>query len=523
MQYNNLYNFRNTIRHFVNISNLLYPNDLSTFSINDLCWTRPISFRIRKDDNLYRTIKIPNILSFVRAYHYYKELPNFDNTHLLDEEHKRLFANITTGDFSAGTYDNQLNEDFSNLCIYDYLLRLDISEYYDRIYTHNLDLDSQSLEDRVLAGLNFGRTGGILMGNYISLYFAEYILSKISSDIEKKLIDLNVDCTFNYFSDDFYFFCNESDKEQIINIFDSVLEKHDFRRKKEKLLLWDYEKYNSYNMLTRYWKATVRHWNLEILKDSNKQSSDNIPHKLTFLNQLIYRASSLDDNKSKRTYINNFFKTKHFQNTDFNEYIIRKYDYHQLCYLLKTAPESLLYISHKFNNMSSFEKSYIKKFLTSRYKETLHKSLNDEQLYYYYSLKCFGFDEVLNEYSSLVLESQNQILISYYLIDGLFNLNQIDKLKLNTDEEYWFQNYHLILTSTDLYSDLSNSIENYLLPQMSIGKINKEKRYMDFYKDNLQAGHKLIFSINEVTNNIKNYLDYRYEEVSTDFDEEDEE
>ena len=48
MNLNNLYNFKNTIRHFINIDNLSYPSDISSFDTSNLCWTTPITYRIKK-------------------------------------------------------------------------------------------------------------------------------------------------------------------------------------------------------------------------------------------------------------------------------------------------------------------------------------------------------------------------------------------------------------------------------------------------------------------------------------------
>lgn len=479
MSLNNFYNFKNTIRHFINIDNLSYPSDVSSFDISDLCWTAPIPYRIKKDGDKYRTIKMPNVLNFVRAYNYYCCLPNFNDINNIDPLHKRLSVNIDTGDFVSGEFNNQLNEDFTKLCTYDNLLKLDISEYYGKIYTHYLDLANHGLKDNVLSSLYNGRTSGVLMGNYLSLYFAEYVLAKISQEIQDYIDGNDINCNFNYFSDDFYFFCNENDIEKIITIFDNALEKYDFNRKETKYTIWNYETYNSYNILTRYWKATIRHWNLEVLKDyeNARKHSHLISHKLVFLNQITYRLSSLTDEKSKRTFITNFFKTKHFQETDFNKYDIRSYDYHQLFFLLKLAPETLLYTSYIFNIMNSFDNNSIKDFLLARYKESLNKPLHDEQLYFYFALRCFGFDSLLANTSDLVLESQNQVLISYYLKDNILTQPQKNTLKILTDERYWFQNYHLILYCPELMSDLDASIRKYLIPDMAIGKNNKETRY----------------------------------------------
>lgn len=114
--------------------------------------------------------------------------------------------------------------------------------------------------------------------------------SKISKELQLAISTEDIDCVFNYFSDDFYFFCNESDAEMITSIFDKTLTHFDFVRKKKKET-WTYETYNEYNLLTRYWKATIRTWNLEVLKDCERskkyQKSGSIKHKFTFLNQLV--------------------------------------------------------------------------------------------------------------------------------------------------------------------------------------------------------------------------------------------
>lgn len=195
------------------------------------------------------------------------------------------------------------------------------------------------------------------MGNYISLYFAEYLSSLISEELQEAIDADSISCIFNYFSDDFYFFCNENDIDKILSLFDKVLAEYDFVRKGNKQL-WTYETYNEYNLLTRYWKATIRTWNLEVLKDfenHKKHLATPVTHRFTFLNQLVYRLCGLQDEKSKRSFITNFFKTKHFQSCDYSKYKVNPYDLHQWFFLIKYAPESLLYVSHILNNISDIK------------------------------------------------------------------------------------------------------------------------------------------------------------------------
>ena len=267
---------------------------------------------------------------------------------------------------------------------------------------------------------------------------------------------------------------------------------------------------NIENLLTRYWKAIMRHWNEEVLKDFQRQNQigTEIQHKLSFLNQLIYRLSNVKKERNKQSLIRNFFKTKHFQETDFEEYDVEEYNYHQLCFLLKMSPESLLYTSDIFNSMSGFDNQKIKIFLKARYREALISSLHDVQLYYYYAIRCYQLDWCLEDTSNLVLKSQNQILIAYYLKDGLFSEEQINSLKLLDNEKFWFQNYHLILYRPELIADLDGSVTKYLLPEKANTNPKKE-RYKKFYKENLALGKAIINEVSVVTENIQEYLEKR--------------
>lgn len=508
MNLNNLYNFKNPIRHFIDIESLWFPTDDVSYEINKLSWTEPFSFRIKKQDDKYRTLKVPNILNFLASNKQFKELSNFNNIQEMDPIHKRLSANIDTGDFVSGEYDRQLQRDFERLCIYDYLLRLDIKEYYGRIYTHYLDYQEKS--EQYLTNMNRGATNGLIMGNYISLYFAELNLKSISGDIERKIEKYDLDCEFSYFSDDFYFFCNKKDTEQVIEIFDMVLEKYNLERNEFEKETWTYETFNNYNLVARYWKRII----VYSMQNFNKEINYN---KLYFINQIIYRMSNLKDNKHKRVLINNFFKTRYFRELDLEKFKINNYDYHQLCFLFKYSPEVLLYCIDKFNDMTRFDKEKAHRFFEKRYIESLKGRFNDEQLYFYYALKILDFNDILNEAKNLVLYSKNQILISYYLKDGIFGDIEIENLKEQEDEEYWFQNYHLILFSDELKSNLESSISKYLIPKEAKKEMQKQS-YLNFYKENINLSNAFIRDITDANDEIKNYLIMKAEEATVAFE-----
>lgn len=512
MKLNNLYNFKNPVKHFLDIDSIELPIDISSYKIEKLSWTKPFNFRVKKQGDKYRTLKMPNILNFAAAYEHFKDLPNFNRIQEIDYLHKRLSANIDTGDFVTGEYDRQLENDFELLCIYDHLVRLDIKEYYGRIYTHYLGFETP-YNELYLTNMNLGATNGLIIGNYLSLYFAELNLKHISNDIENEIQESNLECEFSYFSDDFYFFCNKEYTDNIIKLFDKVLEKYELERNAAKKKTWTYETFNNYNLVARYWKKTMANCNLNIDKDKD----DN---KLYFINQIIYRMSQLDDEKLKTSFINNFFKTRYFRELDLNKFIIKNYDYHQLCFIFKYSPEALLYSIDKFAEMNMFEKGRVITFFHVRYKQTLQERFNEEQLYFYYAIKTLGFEDILTEAKGVILESDNQILISYYLKDGIFRSEDIAKLKEKDDEMYWFQNYHLILYSDDLRSDLENSIQKYLIPKKA-KKTNQKESYLKFYKKNLELGKPIIRDIDNVNIEIKNYLRLRVEESEANFNNED--
>lgn len=509
MNINNLYNFKNPIKHFVNISNMKLPNDLNTLALDNFSWVNPINFRVRKHDDKFRTLKIPNILNFCRAYEEFKDYDSFDYIQSMDPQRKRLSANIETGDFEEGEYDRQLEYDFERLCIYDNLIRIDIKEYYGRIYTHDLNLGKPA--ENFISNMNSGATNELIMGNYLSLFLAERYLSEISNDLYQEFKASNIDCEFTYFSDDFYFFCNRDNNDNIIKIFDKVLEKYDLERNEDKKEIFTYERYNNYNLVARYWKKLIAHCNIRF--DNHRDNN-----KMYFINQLVYRISKLEDDKLKKVFINNFFKTKYFRDLDLEKYQIKPYDYHQLCFILKFSPEAMLYSVDKFADMSEFCKENVKKFFTIRYKESLKESFNDEQLYYYYAIKIFGFDDILKSFSKLVTNTKNQILISYYLKDNIFDESEIEQLETLLDEKYWFQNYHLILYTDKLYTNLEDSIEKYLIPEMAT-KLKSKENYKKFYLDNLTSRKPIIRNITDVNEEIKKYLQLKIEESESNFED----
>ena len=106
--------------------------NLGAIDIGNTTWTVPVKFRVLKDENDFRTLKFPNIIQLAVAYEHFKAFPSFNNPYGLEPTHKRLNAKMDTGDFAIGSFEEQLQTDFNNLCVYDNLLRLDMTAVLQR-------------------------------------------------------------------------------------------------------------------------------------------------------------------------------------------------------------------------------------------------------------------------------------------------------------------------------------------------------------------------------------------------------
>ena len=193
------------------------------------------------------------------------------------------------------------------------------------------------------------------------------------------------------------------------------------------------------------------------------------------------------------------------------------YDYHQLCFIFKFSSESMLYAIDKFNEIDDFSSNeLLYKFFNIRYQESLENTFHDEQLYFYFAIKRLGFDDILEKFKDLVIKTNNQILISYYLKYRVFNKEQINMLKQKDSEEYWFQNYHLILYSDEMMANMDENIKRYLVPNYAEKQRQKES-YINFYKRNLESNIAIIRDIDSTYEEISEYLNLKIEESRAKF------
>lgn len=215
------------------------------------------NFSIRKPDN------IAKFTFFNDKLHQSNKGDSSDFLELSGKE----YENLKTF-FSYSKYTNiyQFYEDYRYQRAekkYNQLFKFDISKCFDSIYTHSiswavlgLDVVKENVPasrnsfpgkfDTFIQNTNYGETNGILIGPEFSRIFAEIILQKIDTTIEKKLKEngknykLKVDYELYRYVDDYFLFCDDNHlKDEIL-----ILLKHELKKYKLSINNSKSEEYN---------------------------------------------------------------------------------------------------------------------------------------------------------------------------------------------------------------------------------------------------------------------------------------
>ncbi len=498
--FNNLYNFKNPIRHFFNLDNIKFDNS-ENLSLEDLVWTFPVKFKIYKAEDEQRTICFPNILNFYHAIKAFKNENNFSKIKYLSSK-KRVSPDLKIGEFSVLSYYDAVQKDIFNLTKFDKLMILDIKSFYGRIYAHDFKFEGDS--ERRITSLNGGRTNGILLGSYLSLYVAERFLLQIETKLDEKLKNENIICHYEYFSDDFYFFCNNKDIDKIKTIFSKVLDEYELQMNYEKTTILDFEEYTKNNNLEKLWKKIIKISQAKDVEGEQKRRiKKNYLTSPAFFTQLVYRLSQISEIKYKRIFLANFFKTYYFNDLDAELYTLSNSDFNYICYIYKLMPEAILYSLPKLLEINGFNHRKFKEFILSRFENSLQNQKQEEQVYFYYAIKMSGLAEELKQFNTLVLQSNNQILISYFVLDKIISKEEYKNQFSPFCEKQWLQNYHYVLVYDD--EDI-----NILIPEYA-RKDKIRKNYFDFYEFNLKNKISILRTMEEVTKGVKKFVEDKIE------------
>lgn len=414
---------------------------------------------------------LPNLLNFYVLYEHVKSFPNFENIALISS-FSRVSSSLKTGDFKVYNYQNHLEKDLCRLTIFDTLFRFDIKSFYNSIYTHYLVEYTKFLEyiyksfpnDRYITWLNYGKTGGILAGNYISLYLVEFYLREVMQKLDTRLKELNINHFIENFSDDIYIFSNKTNENKIIECLNVVLFDYNLEANSSKYITYDYITYNNENLVTKYWKTVIRKQKTHELSLLKNSVSPDMKYNMNFINQIIYRMTKLQEPKLQAVFVKNFFKGSFFTRIDPNIYNFTFENLHQLQFIMKKFPETILYIMPKIRRYD-LVKQHMPNFFLVFFNEIINSKYYEEHMYVLYGLHTLNVDEISKNKKifEAVMSTGNQILKSYFIINYLPKGYDLRSL-LVKNEENWFLNYHIIMKMND--SNLDDDIDEYLIQNL---------------------------------------------------------
>lgn len=505
--YNYLYMFKNPIRFFINIhpfKSLLI--NLNNMTIDDLCQTKPMSFRIRKyyGETDSRTLDFPNLVNFFVLNNKLENGTTYPNIQISLES--RMVVNLDTGDFSATQYKQCIERDMLKLVDYEILLKMDIKSFYDTIYTHNLEEKLRlPFKDSYITNQKDGKTAGLIKGPFTSLFLSDSLLKLIVKDFVSMIKKNNITAKVEFFSDDIYVFINKVDVDRVKQLFYEVLAIYDLETNTQKYKEYDYLSYSKENIVDKYWNIIVRD------QKNYESSTEKKEYHFNFINQLIYRKSKLNNKKLEAIFINGFFKSTFFVDLDTKKYTFDTTDLHKVLFLYREHPESILYTIHKFAHTENFKK-YAKMHLNRMFVNSLNDSFKEEQTYYFYALQfVYGLEFITPELLSKIIQSDNQILISYLIGYELYD-NEIDRL-LSNEEDHWFLNYHIILRKfIKDNKNVDDLVLNYLIPKPGGNQKNqKRKTYIDFFSNAIDL--KLPMINLKPFGTIKKYLQVKKKDI----------
>lgn len=230
--------------------------------------TEPIQANISKPNGGNRIISIPNPIALLPLHFYlYQNSITILNE---QEEDTDLFLSSSKFFLDKGQIVTQYgyeeyeveeieelnqrdyNDRFINshkICDGKYYhLAIDISNFYNSIYTHTISWDLKDTSkkqvfenlDILTRTMNYNETKGILIGPYSSSLFAEILLSKVDRAIMPKCI--TNDISYTRYCDDFDLYCDskESLENTIKKAISEVLSKYKLDLNMEKMKLEEF-------------------------------------------------------------------------------------------------------------------------------------------------------------------------------------------------------------------------------------------------------------------------------------------
>ena len=510
------------------VNNYVFQNKLKDYFCNDLSQilkcipqknnanhyiTKTISIR-GIFNNKERIINLPNIFSYTYNANNIVNL-NINDFGKLNSSKNTMKIDPKIRKFARNSFTDSLDSQLSYLLTkYEYLYKIDISNFYGSIYTHVFEKINQNYKtlDSCLRRYNNRKTNCLLLGNILSTLGANEIMEYLSTEIFKNIKEIEI----KYFSDQFYIFFNGinkaedillevkkiigkdyfefevNEKDSEIYTYETLIKKKDFSKEINKLF-----------EIQRIPKNDVNFFDNCDVTESNEKL-------IHFFNALIEKYIELPE-KEREVFIEitfrrvfkssiNLFRLKKVleNNTEINKRIIEI-----LFYFLKCKPSLILaYIelgiwhvlkeSNIYVNNGMYE-AYLPYF-KRKYQENIENLDSIYNFHIYYLLNnmftsSVELKEFKREYKSL--KGKNAFFDAIITRELEYKITRKEAQSIEFNDENWLNNY--ILYSNSRVKITENNDLKVMIAIAKKRKINVLRKLSE-----IKVSSKIIDKLNEL-------------------------
>lgn len=433
-------------------------------------------------NNKERVISFPNIFTYTYSVKKISSAVNQNFGRLNNSQYNTMKIDFENRKFQSNSFSKSLEKKLTLLLNkYDFMYKIDISQFYNRIYTHvftKLEGDrANGTIDKYIRLYNNSKTNSLLLGNVLSTLAANEIMDDMCIKI-KRVLEINDidDYKIEYFSDQFYIYYNEKvHSKKILNIVKEIIGKSyfEFEVNEQDSVIYNHEKLTLLREFKREQDSLYEIQKIERRDErffkycDSDYSNDKLNH---FFNLLIETYYKLPLNKRK-TFIEvilkrvfsseiNLLRLEILLDTVTPDENKSKRCIEILLMLLKKHPELIVtYINIGIWYIIAKSKIYINNKLFYQYSNTFYKLLNQNKQYldsiYYFHIYYLLKNKFQNLQDKKVIlnDYKQNIKGNNYLLDAIIEatlkpeIKRQEVLAMEFDKEDWLYQYTRYLNS----------------------------------------------------------------------------
>lgn len=441
-----------------------------------------------------RVISFPNIFTY--AYSAVKLLENTSNNfgRLENSKYNTMKIDFKKRKFQSNSY-SQCLENKTNLLLnkYEYMYKIDIQNFYNRIYTHvfeKLEHGDESI-DKYVRLYNNNKTNSLLLGNILSTLSANEIMEDMCEKIEREF-KMNSEeselknCKIEYFSDQFYIYFNQENLvPKILSIVKNVIGKSyfEFEINNNDSMIYNHEKIITFR---KFNKDLDSLYDLQNINRSEKQffkycDADYSNNKMShFFNALIDKYYKTETKKRKafvevalkRVFSSsiNLFRLQLLLDTSTDTDNVSKRCIEILFMILKKHPELIITYIHLgiwyiIENSQIYKKENLYNEYKNIYYQLLIKNKNNLNSIYYFHIYYLLNKRFTNhdKKKNMLKDYEEKIKNCNYILDAIIaatfkpKVTKKEILKMTFSQENWLVEYTNYLNSR-YYNHENNTI-----------------------------------------------------------------